>query len=82
VRATPDQLVGLPAALVINAQDDVLHEDGAGYADLLATAGVPVTHMTCSAAIHDFVMVDSIRDTHAAKAAVAQAVAFLAAALA
>jgi acetyl esterase len=60
----------------------VLHDDGAGYADLLRSAGVPVTHVTYSAAIHDFVMVNSMHDTFAARAAVAQACAFLAAALA
>lgn len=38
--------------------------------------------MTHSATIHDFVMVNSLHDTHAAKAAVAQAVAFLRGALA
>jgi acetyl esterase len=82
LRAKPDQLTGLPPALVINGAADVLHDDGAGYADLLRSAGVPVTHVTYSAAIHDFVMVNSMHDTFAARAAVAQACAFLAAALA
>ncbi len=81
LRATPEQLTGLPPALIINAQEDVLHDDGAGYADLLRTAGVPVTHVTYSATIHDFVMVNSLHDTFASKAAVAQAAAFLKAAL-
>jgi acetyl esterase len=77
LRATPEQLQGLPPALIINALEDVLHDDGAGYADLLRTAGVPVTHVTYSATIHDFVMVNALHDTYAARAAVAQAVAFL-----
>ncbi|MBA8794098.1 acetyl esterase/lipase [Friedmanniella endophytica] len=82
LRATPEQLAGLPPALIINALQDVLHDDGAGYADLLRTAGVPVTHVTYSAMVHDFVMVNSLHDTLAARAAIAQATAFLAAALA
>lgn len=82
LRAKPEQLTGLPPALVINGLEDVLHDDGAGYADLLRAADVPVTHVTYSATIHDFVMVNSLHDTHAAKAAVAQAVAFLREALA
>jgi acetyl esterase len=77
LRATPDQLRGLPPALIVNALEDVLHDDGAGYADRLRAAGVPVTHVTYSATIHDFVMVNALHDTYAAKAAVAQAVAFL-----
>ena len=82
LRARPDQLTGLPPALIINAEDDVLHDDGAGYAALLRAAGVPVTHVTYSAIIHDFVMVNSMHDTYAARAAIAQAVAFLKQALA
>jgi acetyl esterase len=82
LRATPEQLTGLPPALIINAAQDVLHDDGAGYADLLRAAGVPVTHVTYSAILHDFVMVNSMHDTNAAAAAIAQAVAFLKQALA
>ncbi|TDS80886.1 alpha/beta hydrolase [Amnibacterium kyonggiense] len=81
LRAKPEQLTGLPPALIINGEEDVLHDDGAGYADLLRTAGVPVTHVTYSAIIHDFVMVNAMHDTFASKAAIAQAVAFLRAAL-
>jgi len=81
LRAKPEQLTGLPPALIINALEDVLHDDGAGYADLLRTAGVPVTHVTYSAVVHDFVMVNSLHDTFAARAAIAQATAFLSAAL-
>ncbi|MGI3780780.1 MAG: alpha/beta hydrolase [Janthinobacterium lividum] len=82
LRARPEQLTGLPPALIVNAEEDVLHDDGAGYANLLRTAGVPVTHVTYSAIVHDFVMVNSMHDTHAARAAVAQVVAFLKQALA
>jgi len=35
-----------------------------------------VTHVTCSAIIHDFLMVDAMHDSYAAEVAVAQAVAF------
>jgi acetyl esterase len=74
LRATADQLAGLPPALIINGAADVLHDDGALFADKLREAGVPVTHVTYSATIHDFVMVNSLHDTHAAIAAVGQAV--------
>ncbi|GIG29044.1 alpha/beta hydrolase [Cellulomonas marina] len=81
LRATAEQLTGLPPALVVYAAHDVLLDDGLGYADLLRTAGVPVTHVTYAATIHDFVMLDAMHDTQAAQAAVAQAAAFLAQAL-
>lgn len=81
LRATGEELAGLPPALIINGAADVLHDDGALFADRLREAGVPVTHVTYSAIIHDFVMVNSMHDTHASMAAVAQAVATLKSAL-
>jgi acetyl esterase len=81
LRATREELAGLPPALIINAAADVLHDDGALFADKLREAGVPVTHVTYSAIIHDFVMVNSLHDTQASIAAVAQAVATLKSAL-
>lgn len=80
-RATADQLAGLPPALVITAEADVLRDEGEAYAANLRAAGVPVTQVRYGGIIHDFVMVNALHDTHAAKAAVAQAVATLRAAL-
>lgn len=81
LRATLEQLAGLPEALVITAEADVLRDEGEAYAAKLRAAGVPVTAMRQLGIIHDFVMVNSLHDTHAARAAVAQAVASLKAAL-
>ncbi|MGU3584019.1 alpha/beta hydrolase [Rhodococcus sp. C26F] len=77
LRATTDQLSGLPPALVITAEADVLRDEGEAYAAKLRRAGVPTTAVRYQGIIHDFVMVNSLHDTFAAKAAVAQAVAFL-----
>ncbi|WP_067535607.1 alpha/beta hydrolase [Nocardia crassostreae] len=82
LRATSEQLAGLPPALAITAEADVLRDEGEAYADKLREAGVPVTAVRYGGIIHDFVMLNALRDTHAAAAAIAQAAAFLRAVLA
>jgi len=77
LRATLDQLRGLPRALVITAEADVLRDEGEAYAAKLREAGVPTTAVRYQGIVHDFVMVNALHDTQAAQAAVAQAVAFL-----
>lgn len=81
LRATTEQLTGLPPALIINGEADVLRDEGEDFAGKLRAAGVPVTQVRYAAIIHDFVMVNSLHGTQAAKAAVAQAASVLRAAL-
>jgi acetyl esterase/lipase len=81
LRATLDQLAGLPPALVITGEADVLRDEGEAYAAKLRAAGVPVTAARYQGIIHDFVMLNALRGTSAAGAAIAQAVATLRAAL-
>ncbi|MFJ9722150.1 alpha/beta hydrolase [Streptomyces sp. NPDC101209] len=81
LRASTEQLTGLPPALVITGEADVLRDEGEAYANKLRTAGVPVTAVRYQGIIHDFVMLNALRETHAAEAAINQAVATLRTAL-
>ncbi|MDQ0906755.1 acetyl esterase [Streptomyces canus] len=77
LRASVDQLRDLPPALVITAEADVLRDEGEAYANRLREAGVPVTAVRYQGIIHDFVMLNALRETHAAQAAITQAVSTL-----
>jgi acetyl esterase len=80
-QATIEQLAGLPPALLFVDEADVLRDEGESYAAKLRQAGVPVTTVRYDGAVHDFMLLDPLRDTQAAKAATAQAAAVLRAAL-
>lgn len=82
LRANSEDLAGLPPTLVITNEADVLRDEGEAYGRKLREAGVDVTATRYEGIIHDMLMLDAMRDTNAAKAATAQAAAFIAAHLA
>ena len=77
LRASTEELAGLPQALVIVAEADVLRDEGEAYAAKLRAAGVPVTAVRYGGIIHDFVGLQPLRHTFAAEAAINQGIAFL-----
>lgn len=80
-RATVAQLAGLPPAFVLVDEVDVLRDEGESYAAKLRAAGVPVTTVRYDGMVHDFMMLNSLSETLACRAAVAQAIAVLRSAL-
>jgi acetyl esterase len=77
LNASVDQLTGLPDAVVIVAENDVLRDEGECYARKLSQAGVRVTCTRYNGTIHDFVMLNALADTPAVRGAIAQAIAAL-----
>lgn len=77
LNASVDQLEGLPPALVITDENDVLRDEGEAYARKLQQAGVTVTSTRYNGTIHDFVMLNALAETPATRAAIDQATNFL-----
>lgn len=80
LRATVEQLRGLPEALIIT-DDDILQDEGEAYAYKLGEAGVRVTSVRYNGTVHDFAMLNPLANTPATRGAVAQAIAALRAAV-
>jgi acetyl esterase/lipase len=77
LQATLDDLEGLPPALVIVDENDVLRDQGEAYADKLREAGVPTTSVRFNGTIHDFMRLNALRDSESTQAALTLAVAAL-----
>lgn len=67
--ASVQQLKGLPSAMILNGEADVLRDEGQAYARKLRMAGVDVTALRFQAIIHDFVMLNALDQTDACRSA-------------
>ena len=76
-QAATEQLKGLPPTLLLVDEADVLRDEGEAYAAKLRLAGVPVATVRYDGTVHDFMLLDSLSQTNATRAAIAQATAFL-----
>lgn len=73
LKAEIDELKGLPPALVITAENDVLRDEGEDYARKLNQAGVQVISARINGTIHDFMMLNALSDTQPTEGAFALA---------
>jgi acetyl esterase len=72
LQASLEQLRGLPPALVITDEADVLRDEGEAYGRKLRTAGVDVTAVRYEGVFHDFMMLNALAETNANRMATAQ----------
>lgn len=77
LQASVEQLKGLPPALVMTDENDVLRDEGEAYARKLSEAGVPVASVRYNEMIHDFGLLNGLAEVQGTEAAMRQASAEL-----
>jgi acetyl esterase len=70
LNASAEQLRGLPPALLIVDENDILRDEGEAYARKLLQSGVEVTALRMLATHHDYALLNALADTPATRATV------------
>jgi acetyl esterase len=73
LRATVDQLRGLPPTLIQTAENDPLRDEGEAYGRKLREAGVDVSATRYIGQIHDFGLLNALHDVPSTQVALRQA---------
>lgn len=74
LRASLEDLAGLPETFLVVDENDVLRDEGEAFARRLVQAGVRTTAVRYDGILHDFMMLNPLRATAAATGAIEQAV--------
>ena len=77
LQATVEQLKGLPPALIVVAESDILHDEGTAYGRKLDEAGVDVTLVQYDGMIHDFGLLNGLAEVPSVRSLFVQAAAEL-----
>lgn len=62
LKASLEELKGLPPTLIITAENDILRDEGEAFGRRLDEAGVPVTTVRYNGVIHDFGLLNGFAD--------------------
>ncbi|MGW5360622.1 alpha/beta hydrolase [Actinopolymorpha pittospori] len=74
LRATVEELAGLPETFLIVDENDVLRDEGEAYGRKLSEAGVRTTTVRYNGTLHDFMMLNPLHGSAATTGAIEQAI--------